>query len=89
MGRYTVHMDSMSYAAAVAANIESAIKARGMTVLSVSQSSNIPRTTLERRLRSEGASPFTVREVKQIAEALGISAAHLTTVYAPGAVEVA
>ena len=72
-----VHMVINTYAATVAANINRAIKARGVTVLELSESSLIPRSTLNRRL--QGKSPFTVAEVEQIAAALNMPLASLTT----------
>lgn len=74
-------MDSTQYAAAVAANVEKAIEAAGRSVLSVALETGIPRTTLDRRLRSNGFSPFSVTELKLIADLLGTTARELTTVY--------
>lgn len=74
-------MDSTTYAAEVAANIQNQIKAAGLSVLSVAQATGIPYTTLTRRLASNGLAPFTVREVKVIADHLGTSASDLLTVY--------
>lgn len=85
LGSTVVRMDSTAYAAAVAANIREAISAAGVSVLNVAQSTDIPYTTLDRRLRSGGASPFSVREVRAIAQALGTTAAKLTTVYVDAA----
>lgn len=78
-------MDSTEYAAAVAANIQSAIKRAGKPVATLAAETGIPRSTLDRRLRSHGLSPFTVREVKAIALALStpaepVTAADLTCV---------
>ena len=81
MGSSVFHMDSTTYAAAVAAKIRTAIEEKGISVLSVATSTGIPRTTLDRRFKSDGAAPFTVREIKKIANILGISASELTTVY--------
>jgi DNA-binding phage protein len=75
-------MDSTQYAAAVAANVEKSIAAAGRSVLSVALETGIPRTTLDRRLRSNGVSPFSVTELKLIADLLGTTARDLTTVYA-------
>lgn len=73
-------MDSTTYAARVAANIETAISAAGRSVVSVSAATGIPRSTLDRRIRSQGGSPFSVREVKAIADELGITAASLLVI---------
>ena len=81
MGSSVFHVDSTTYAAAVAAKIRTAIEEKGISVLSVATSTGIPRTTLDRRFKSDGAAPFTVREIKKIANILGISASELTTVY--------
>ncbi len=81
MGSSVFHMDSTAYAAAVAANIKTAIEKKGISVLSVATDTGIPRTTLDRRFKSDGAAPFTVREIKKIANLLGVSAVELTTVY--------
>lgn len=81
MGIYTDCMDSTAYAAAVAANIKTAMKNRGISELSLAENAGIPRTTLNRRFRSDGADAFTVREVKAVARVLGTSAAKLLTVY--------
>lgn len=73
-------MDSTEYAAAVAANVDAAIRDGDKSVLSIAAKTGIPRTTLDRRLRSGGLSPFTVSEVKAIATALDITAASLLVV---------
>lgn len=73
-------MDSATYSAQVAENVKTAIKASGRSVLSVAEATGIPRPTLDRRLRSNGGSPFSVREVKDIAIELGLTAAALLTV---------
>lgn len=75
-------MDSTSYAAAVATNVDQAIRDAGLSVLKVAEATGIPRTTLDRRLRSKGFSAFSVAELKAIADALGTTAARLATVYA-------
>ncbi|MHB1063567.1 MAG: helix-turn-helix domain-containing protein [Georgenia sp.] len=74
-------MDSTQYAAAVADNVSGAIDTAGKSHLSLAQETGIPRTTLDRRLRSNGASAFSVSELKDIANVLGIKVASLTTVY--------
>lgn len=81
MGSSVGYMDSTAYAAAVAAQIEKEFKLAGETVASLSRKTGIPRVTLDRRLTSKGVSPFTIREVKDIANALGTTAAKLSTVY--------
>lgn len=82
MGIYSAYMDSMQYAAAVADNVSRAIEASGKSHLSLAQETGIPRTTLDRRLRSSGGSPFSVSELKDIADVLRVDVASLTTVYA-------
>ncbi|WP_141560437.1 helix-turn-helix domain-containing protein [Actinomyces urogenitalis] len=79
-------MDSTTYAAAVADNIAKAIDVAGLSAKAVSDATGIPYTTLKRRFNSGGASPFSVREIKQIAAHLGVSARDLTTVYETPAV---
>lgn len=81
LGNTVVHMDSNEYAAAVAANIAHAIKEAGLSRNAVAVRSGISNQTLTRRFASNGGSPFTVREVKRIAEILGTTAADLLTVY--------
>lgn len=81
VGSNVTRMDSNQYSAAIAAKIEKAIEASGETRHSVAQKSGVPYQTLNRRFASEGGSPFTVREVKRIADVLGISAHELTLVY--------
>ena len=71
-----VHMVTNTYAATVAANVNRAIRARGVTVVELSETSLIPRSTLTRRL--SGASPFTVAELDQIAAALNMPVASLS-----------
>ena len=73
-------MDSATYSALVAENVENALEAAGRSVLSIAESTGIPRSTLDRRLKSHGGSPFSVREVKAIAIVLGITAAELLVV---------
>ena len=68
-----VHMVTNTYAATVAANVNRAIRARGVTVVELAETSLIPRSTLTRRL--SGASPFTVAELDQIAAALNMPVA--------------
>lgn len=79
-----VHMVTNTYAATVAANVNQAIRARGVTVVELAETSLIPRSTLTRRL--SGASPFTVAELDRIAAALNMPVASLS---APSAAHVA
>lgn len=81
LGSSVIRMDSTTYAAAVADNIAKAIDVAGLSAKAVSDATGIPYTTLKRRFNSDGASPFSVREIKQIAAHLGVSARDLTTVY--------
>ena len=74
-------MEPTDYAAAVAAKIEHLILDKGYTVKSFADESGIPYTTLNRRLKSEGRSPFSVLELKVIADKLGVTAKDLSTVY--------
>lgn len=82
MGSTVVSMDSTEYAAAVAAKVEHAMHAAHETQASLAEKTGIPRTTLQRRLTSHGIHPFNVRELRDVAKALGTTAAELTTVYA-------
>lgn len=73
-------MDSATYSALVAENVENAIEAAGRSVLSIAESTGIPRSTLDRRLKSNGGSAFSVREVKAIAIELEVTAAELLVI---------
>lgn len=73
-------MDSTTYAAAVASAVERAIRQAGKSVAGIAAETGIPRTTLDRRLRSGGLSALSVSEVKAIADVLGVTAASLLTV---------
>jgi len=72
-------MDSIEYSQAVSARINALRQSAGLSILTLSEKSGVPRTTLDRKLN--GHADFSVREVKAIAEALGTSALELTTVY--------
>lgn len=74
-------MDSTQYAAAVAAKIDRAIREAGESRHSVAVKAGLADQTLYRRFASEGGSPFSVREIKRIADVLGTTAHDLTTVY--------
>ena len=74
-------MDSTEYAAAVAAKVEKAMRQAGESHASLAAKTGIPRTTLQRRLTSGGVHPFNVRELRDIAQALGTTASELATVY--------
>lgn len=58
------------YPEVVAAAVRQAIRTSGRTLGSVSTAAGIPRNTLNRRLA--GNSPFTVRELDNIASFLGV-----------------
>lgn len=64
-------MDSMKYSATVAKRVDKALSSAKFSVSEASAKSGIPRVTLTRRLKYPAASPFTVRELHQIAEAIG------------------
>lgn len=61
----------MSRTAQVAAAVEAARGTAGLSEVVLADATNIPRSTLKRRL--SGASPFTVEELDAIATALGVS----------------
>lgn len=83
------HMDSTTYAAQVADNIRQAISSHGSTIREAAERAGIPSTTMNRRLASHGESPFTIREVKALADALGVTASSLTVVIDPASKAVA
>lgn len=60
-----------AYEAAVAQEVEKAMKAAGHTVASFAKLTTIPRITLQRHFA--GLTPFNARELKLIAETLGVS----------------
>lgn len=82
MGISVVSMDSIEYAAAVANKVKQLAAERGLNLVALAAKTTIPRTTLNRRLTSNGLSPLTMREVKELANALNVNASDLTTVYA-------
>lgn len=63
------------YAEAVAAAVRAAIEEAKTNTFQVATATGIARSTLERRLL--GVTPFTVRELKAIADHLGIPSASL------------
>lgn len=67
----------MSTTRTVTAAVRAALVQRGMPVAELSRRSGIPYSTLDRRLNADGASPFTVVEVGNIAAALHVSPADL------------
>ena len=71
MGISMQSMDSMKYSAIVAKRVDKALSSAKFSVSEASEKSGIPRVTLTRRLRYPASSPFTVRELHQIAEAIG------------------
>lgn len=71
MGISMQSMDSMKYSATVAKRVDKALSSAKFSVSEASEKSGIPRVTLTRRLRYPASSPFTVRELHQIAEAIG------------------
>lgn len=77
MGIIVAVMDSTTYAASVAANVRRVIKERGLSVSEVASRASIPRVTLSRRL---DGSPFTVSELKSVADVLETTARDLATV---------
>jgi transcriptional regulator with XRE-family HTH domain len=89
MGFNVAHMDSTTYAAQVADNIRQAIAGHGVTIREAAERAGIPSTTMNRRLASHGGSPFTIREVKALADVLGVSASSLTVVIDPASKAVA
>ena len=70
-------MDSNGYALAVTANVEEARREAGLSLLSLSAASGIPRTSLDRKLNHHGH--FTVREICSLATVLGTTACALST----------
>lgn len=82
-------MDSTTYAAEVADNIRRAIAAHGESIADVAYKSGIPTTTMHRRLASNGGSPFSIREIKAIANTLDVTASSLTVVIDPASKQVA
>ena len=73
MGNIVIHMENTPYAfsAKIAERIGEAIHSSGRSLLSISTETGISHSTLTRRVKSKGASPFTVTELDRIAAALG------------------
>lgn len=72
---YSERVDSIQYSTTVAKHVTAAIKKKHKTVLSISEETGIPRTTLTRRLASPETSPFTVVELSKIADVLNMPVA--------------
>ena len=73
MGNSVTHMENTpyGYSAMIAERIGEAIHSSGRSLLSISTETGISHSTLTRRVKSKGASPFTVTELDRIAAALG------------------
>lgn len=73
MGNIVIHMENIPYgfSALIAERIGEAIHSSGRSLLSISTETGISHSTLTRRVKSKGASPFTVTELDRIATALG------------------
>ena len=71
MGITMQSMDSMKYSAVVAKRVDKALSHAKFSISEASEKSGIPRVTLTRRLKYPASSPFTVRELHQIAEVVG------------------
>ena len=74
MENNVIHMDNgpNDYSAKIAEKIGEAIQSSGRSILSVSTETGISHSTLTRRVKSRGASPFTVTELDRITAALGL-----------------
>lgn len=72
-------MDSTTYSRKVAEKINTLRKTARLSVNGLAAQSAIPYSTLDRKLK--GGGDFSVREIKEIATALNISAAELTVIY--------
>lgn len=68
---WTCSVSHMNRTAQVAAAVEAARGTAGLSEVALAEATNIPRSTLKRRLG--GASPFTVEELDSIATVLGVS----------------
>lgn len=79
MGSSVFHIDSIQYSQAVAAKVDAARETAGLSVLALSEQSGVARSTLDRKLK--GVGDFTVREIKALATALGLTAADLTVIH--------
>lgn len=66
-------MSTHAYTAAVAANVQTAIDAAGLSLVTVSKRAGIPRRTLHHHLK--GKHPFPVIELAKIATLLGVTVA--------------
>lgn len=73
MGNIVIRMENTPYgfSAMIAERIGEAIHSSGRSLLSISTETGISHSTLTRRVKSKGASPFTVTELDRIAAALG------------------
>lgn len=67
----------------IAGVVSQALEVRGLTVVALSDATGIPRTTLIRRL--SGRSPFTVNELGEVADALGMTSTEILTAAEPAA----
>lgn len=76
-------MDSRAYDKQLADNVAAAIKRANKSVHGVAVEAGVPPTTLDRRLRSAGDSPMTIRELKRVADVLGVSVASLMPTETP------
>lgn len=80
MGSSVARMDSNSYSAAVTNNVRAALAGAGLSIAELALQTGIARTTLSRRLAKVNPSPFTVNELKAIADVTGTTAQALATV---------
>ena len=65
------------YAGQVARHVADTITEANRSLKSISDATGIPYTTLQRRIASNGNSPFSVRELHSIARALDLDVADL------------
>lgn len=72
---WTCSVGHMNRTAQVAAKVVAARVAADLSEVALAEATNIPRSTLKRRL--DGASPFTVEELDSIATVLGVPFASL------------
>lgn len=61
------------YSEMIAERIGEAIQSSGRSLLSISTETGISHSTLTRRVKSKGASPFTITELDRITTALGLN----------------
>lgn len=75
MGNIVIRMENTpyGYSAKIAERIGEAIQSSGRSILSVSAETGISHSTLTRRVKSKGASPFTITELDRITAALGLN----------------